>query len=115
MLSIPGCVRGPHSSVAKPAPEKKPPQPIDVRFKEIDGKKEVYATTSANIGARPAPATTPAEPKPAPAVEKPDAPDAVIPVGAPCLHKGCKSKFVGDASRAEPCTFHPGMSVSFTV
>jgi len=40
--------------------------------------------------------------------EIPDPPDAVIPVGAPCLHKNCTKTFVNDESRKEECTYHPG-------
>ena len=44
-------------------------------------------------------------------VEVPDDPNAVIAVGAPCLHKGCKEKFKDDKSRVEPCLYHPGAAV----
>lgn len=75
----------------------------------MDGGKEVYATSSANIGKSDA-AKAPA-PAPAPVAEQPDAPDAVIAQGTECLHNGCKVKFAGDAQRSEPCLYHPGAAV----
>lgn len=41
-------------------------------------------------------------------VDTPDAPDAVIAVGAPCTHNGCKATFKDDSSRTETCNYHPG-------
>jgi len=43
--------------------------------------------------------------------EIPDPPDAVIPVGAPCLHRNCTAKFENDNSRTEQCIYHPGNPV----
>ena len=106
-----GCTEGPHRHEDKPKAEPRPHQPIDVRFKELgkDGK-EVYSTSAANIGGggSDAPAIKIDKKREA---EKPDAPDAVIPKGAECLHNGCNAKFVGDESRTEPCQYHPGMAI----
>ena len=108
-MNIVGCTQGFHQHVEKPKSEPKPQQPIDVRFKELSGTKEVYSTTSTSIGNNSAAASAPApEKKPA---EVPDKADAVIAVGTSCLHNGCKAQFESDKSRVEPCLFHPGVAI----
>ena len=92
----------------KPKAEPRPHQPVDVRFKEMSGAKEVYSTTAAKIGPAPETKEKPEKPKPQP--ETPDAPDAVVARGAPCLHNGCKAAFEGEISRVEPCVYHPGQA-----
>lgn len=40
--------------------------------------------------------------------DTPDAPDAIIPAGAPCTHNGCKATYKDESSRTETCHYHPG-------
>jgi hypothetical protein len=107
-LNIAGCAQGPHKHVEKPKAEPKPLQPVDVRFKELSGTKEVYSTTAAKIGGA---AEDVKKAVKEPVVEAADAPDAKIAEGTACLHNGCKAVFAGDKSRTEPCLFHPGVAI----
>jgi len=68
---------------------------------------EVYKNPNAEKTTHSKPVAPVEEPTPPPK-EIPDSPDAVIPVGAPCLHRNCTSKFVDDNSRKEECIYHPG-------
>ncbi len=44
-------------------------------------------------------------------LDEPDAADAVIRVGAPCLHRGCAATYVDESSRSAECMYHPGRPV----
>jgi len=74
---------------------------------------EVYKNTD-NVPTFPASSTKKTEEEkpqvvePPKTKEQPDPPDAVIPVGATCLHKGCSALFKDDSSRTEECIYHPG-------
>jgi cysteine/histidine-rich domain-containing protein 1 len=109
-LNIRGCTEGLHQHVEKPKAEPKPPQPVDVRFKELSGAKEVYTTTAAKIGANGGGGEEPRKAAKAEA-EVPDAADAKIAAGSPCLHNGCKATFADDKSRIEPCLYHSGVAI----
>jgi len=108
MMAVPPCASGRHvpaevrKIVAPPKPEA---TPTSVKMVGNEAGVEHYVAK----GAAPPPSiSTPAVPPPAPKVEVPDAPDAVIPLGAKCLHLTCNATFQGDHSRAEECRYHSG-------
>ncbi len=111
-LNIKGCTEGLHKHVEKPKAEPKPQQPVDVRFKELSGTKEVYSTTAAKIGGGGGGGGG-EDPRKAlkPEVEVADAANAVIAPATACLHNGCKAVFVDDKSRTEPCLYHSGVAI----
>jgi len=112
-LNLPGCAIGRHKKFVKPAETPKPlPSKTDnvplglEKATDADGK-EVYRTAAPSNAAKPK-----EPPKPwVPPVEVPDPDDAVIPVGAPCLHQGCNAVYKDLSSRAEECVYHAGSPV----
>jgi len=105
-LALPGCTMGRHTPKEKTI-QKKPVVQKQVQDMAVttDGAKEVYVDTRSY-----APAKKAEKPKPTPPplpVEQPDPADAVIPKGAPCIHRGCNYVFIDDSSRTAECVYHP--------
>eukprot|EP01132_Coremiostelium_polycephalum_P001292 gene1292-1633_t len=129
-LALPGCASGKHIVKEKTAPSQpttaatsKTAEPIN---RDSTTGKETYSSNG-KIDFRaphpsdkfmPKPVTSPppgVEKKPLvfvkEYVEEHDPEDAVIQEGAPCCRSGCKSTYVNEDSRKEPCVYHPGEPV----
>jgi len=114
-LNLPGCAIGRHKKFVKPPETAKPPAskvdnvPLELEMSTGADGKEVYRPAG-RTGAAPA---KPKElPKPwVPPVEVPDPENAVIPVGARCLHQGCEAVYKDPSSRVEECVYHSGSPV----
>lgn len=101
-MAIPPCATGRHLATplrAIPTPASPIASPVSSSSPAV---VERYGPASPSTN--PTPVSSP----PVPRAEVPDPPDAVIPVGARCLHLGCSATFVTDASRTEECRYHPG-------
>jgi len=89
--------------------------PKEEKPKPVVSEPQIPPPTGVEVYKNPNP-EKPVVPKPVAPIEEPvavpkeipDPADAVIPVGSPCLHRNCTSKFVNDASRTEQCIYHPG-------
>jgi len=109
-MEIQGCAFGRHEpEQSKPEPVKTS-TPANVKVLYSEDGVEVYKNTDNIV---PASSTKKEEEKPLVVEppkpkEQPDPPDAVIPVGATCLHKGCNALYKDDSSRTEECIYHPG-------
>jgi hypothetical protein len=113
-LAFETCAVGRHipkTDKPKPTPSEQTQAPTNIQVVSNNSGVEVYRdTTTTSKPSNPTPAAAVEEPVPIPK-ETPDPPDAVIPKGAPCLHRGCKRIFVDDSSRKEECIYHPGNPV----
>jgi hypothetical protein len=111
-LNLPGCSIGRHKKYVKPAETPKPTAskidnvPVELEKTTNADGKEVYrpAGQASNSAAKPKEA-------PKPPVEIPDPENAVIPIGAPCLHQGCSASYKDASSRAEECVYHAGSPI----
>jgi hypothetical protein len=73
------------------------------------GQVETYVDTRASIPSLPKKAESNKEKEKFKwEPDQPDPVDAVINVGDPCTHNGCKATYKGEESRKEVCVYHPG-------
>lgn len=109
-LTIPGCTAGkhsPHQEVQKHYERER--EPIAKMAVATQDGKEVYKTgVKVDIPSQPKPTEKTKEEE---EVEELDPPDAVIPPGTPCKHRGCNKTYTGEASRTEQCVYHPGAPI----
>eukprot|EP01112_Ceratiomyxa_fruticulosa_P018802 TRINITY_DN6065_c1_g1_i1.p1 TRINITY_DN6065_c1_g1~~TRINITY_DN6065_c1_g1_i1.p1 ORF type:complete len:333 (-),score=65.19 TRINITY_DN6065_c1_g1_i1:47-1045(-) len=124
MIAIPGCESGSHiplSTEPKPATQTTTTTvssaqkavsmvtPTPVQVSSADGVE----TFSSKLHSTPTVGSSSSS-KPEvklPPKEVEDPPDAVIAIGARCLHHSCDKTFVGDESRTEECKYHPGTTI----
>ena len=118
-LKMPGCSHGKHSLVIPEEPAAAPAAPKAAAGKAAAPQGNAAATVETYTTSTPvfksqavAPATSAAE-TPAPVVDveedMKDEADRPVDVGAACLRKGCKSTYVDDTSRTDPCHYHHGV------
>eukprot|EP01125_Pyxidicula_operculata_P005264 TRINITY_DN1896_c0_g5_i1.p1 TRINITY_DN1896_c0_g5~~TRINITY_DN1896_c0_g5_i1.p1 ORF type:complete len:385 (-),score=75.18 TRINITY_DN1896_c0_g5_i1:26-1180(-) len=118
-LSFEGCAWGRHIPVVKapkPQPTTTTNNPKTVEVVSTTGGVEVYRNTEDKSTASKSASTSTTQqttntPKPEPAKEQPDPPDAVIQVGTSCLHRGCNHRYVDNESRTATCVYHPGVAI----
>jgi hypothetical protein len=115
-LSLPGCTWSTHSDekrvVVPLETAPKPSEPLTGPTSSSGGVEKYGHARSAAFKESGSNSVAPIEAvEERDPLEEPDAADAVIKVGADCLHRGCSATYVDESSRSAECLYHPGRPV----